>query len=119
MSGAFTPGPWEAKLFHVHVEDKGTVCSVANPWNDEAERQANTHLIAAAPELYALGEVALDEMEQSLALLLESHCLLDDELNPKRETLEEDVREEVERLEKGIADARTLLAKARGEQVPA
>jgi hypothetical protein len=41
---------------------KGTVASVPNPWNDDAERQANTILIATAPKLYA----ALDGLLHAL-----------------------------------------------------
>jgi hypothetical protein len=52
----FTPGPWTpyAKARYIHVEGKGVVAKVENPWNDNAEREANVHLIAAAPELYDL-----------------------------------------------------------------
>jgi hypothetical protein len=65
----FTPGPWEAKLFHVHVEGKGIVCNVPNPWNDEAERQANARLIAAAPDLYGQlesGQTDLDLLRRAI-----------------------------------------------------
>jgi hypothetical protein len=54
VSAGFTPGPWVAlpKANGVHVPDKGYVARVENPWNDTTEREANVHLIAAAPELY-------------------------------------------------------------------
>jgi hypothetical protein len=63
-SAAFTPGPWQARKKLVHVEGKGTVALVHNPWNNEGEREANARLIAAAPELYE----ALIEIREFSAL---------------------------------------------------
>jgi hypothetical protein len=46
-----TPGRWEQRSYNVWVEGKGTLCSVRNPWNNEAERMANAKAIAAVPLL--------------------------------------------------------------------
>ena len=47
-----TPGPWKAyPNGRVEVPGKGTLCTVANPWNDRAEREANTKAIAAVPAM--------------------------------------------------------------------
>lgn len=119
MTRRFTPPPW-------NISDSGmSVYGQSNrPWiavtadgRSEVERKANVHLIAVAPELYELGERAVALFEESLALILESHCLLNDQLQPIRDTLEDDVRDAVERLERDIAAARALLAKALGEKL--
>ena len=64
MSAAFTPGPWE---YHSHVSSVaqgprlGKIAEVSFAYKDSATRDANGHLIAAAPELYEALE-AIDEM---------------------------------------------------------
>jgi hypothetical protein len=97
MTAQFTPGPWDAlpKADYVHVAGKGHVAKITNPWNNRAEREANAHLIAAAPELYA----ALEEISQGAGAF-------------NRDPLKH--AENV--IEEAKATALAALAKARGEQ---
>ena len=54
-----TPGPWSASPYNNITSRNGTVAKTEQmPGNDENERIANAHLIAAAPDLLS----ALQEM---------------------------------------------------------
>lgn len=91
MSTKFTPGPWRASWSMVGqwlVYMGGRQCEMALP----ADRKADAHLIAAAPELY-----------EALHELLRSHV--------------ESWREEGYRVDddEEVIAARAALAKARGE----
>ena len=105
----WTPGPWvayenaEDKCFYVaqqdgapYTPDYSDVCGLeCRTWSGERTivQQANAHLIAAAPELYAALEDAVFRIRSTLILL---EC--DDEF----------IARETEK-------ARAALAKARGE----
>lgn len=117
----FTPGPWEMRDGSLHrrhwlVDAPGRrfIAQIDGPPDEEGE--ANAQLISAAPGLYAMAQLALDIMESLLSGILECCCLLDESLQPRRETLDECAKLDVLRLEAAIADARAILAKARGEQ---
>jgi len=59
MKNQHTPGPWAASPYMNITSRNGTVAKTEQmPGNDEAERKANAHLIAAAPDLLS----ALREM---------------------------------------------------------
>ena len=97
----FTPGPWHVHPFRAQVDtfvwtdaetlDPVPVCALL--WltdrRSEGETEANAHLIAAAPELYA----ALEKLYNRLL----------------------DKLEWPEEYESELASARSALAKARGE----
>lgn len=54
MEAKHTPGPWhvyKGRGLYVDSSTAGLVCKVAE--NRSAEKEANAHLIAAAPELLA------------------------------------------------------------------
>lgn len=127
MSAAkHTPGPWVLQDDgSIASADAGMICNPAYaedfPCLDDEERgpfddecQANARLIVAAPELLEAAENGLASLETELGLILESHCKLDTELEPIRETLDEDVRDLVEALEAKIAQARAAIARATG-----
>ena len=71
MSEQFTPGPWQVlaesdySIIHVHEEQGGSFSSIATASFDllGGDTEANAHLIAAAPELYAACERAQDLIE--------------------------------------------------------
>lgn len=133
MSAKHTPGPWIAAARPSSIVGwpivgpmGRMVCDVAiinrqGAGSDEkfkayyAEIEANAHLIAAAPELLECARDGLASLEAQLALILESHCKLDADLEPKRDTLDDDVRDVVEELEGKIDRARAIIAKATGE----
>lgn len=74
---------------------------------------ANAQLIAAAADLLRATQKALPLLEDHLRTLIESHCLLDIGTRaPMRDTLDEDVKSDVEHLERCINDLRDALAKA-------
>jgi len=59
MKNQHTPGPWAVSPYMNITSRNGTVAKTEQmPGNDEAERKANAHLIAAAPDLLS----ALREM---------------------------------------------------------
>lgn len=65
-----TPGPWNVAKFNRRIVEIGDVivCSVAGCFDShlfpsEAQCEANTHLIAAAPDLYEALEIAIMRME--------------------------------------------------------
>ncbi len=57
MKSQFTPGPWGRHDTNIYVGDTVLVCCPKNHWSNielpEAEKLANAHLIASAPELLA------------------------------------------------------------------
>lgn len=81
------------------------VCQVED--NDEAI--ANAWLIAAAPELLAAAKAGLARMMAELDRIYEAHCLLNEDLTPKIETLEEAAREDVAQLEREIKQAKAAI----------
>lgn len=118
-NSSFTPGPWEARggLLHrqhwlIDAPGRRFIATIDGPPDEQGA--ANARLIATAPELLGLSELGLKYMEESLSQILESHCLLDDQLQPIRDSLEDAVRDDVSRLEEEIASARDVIAKARG-----
>lgn len=59
MKNQHTPGPWAVSPYNNIVSKNGTVAKTEQmPGNDDEERKANAHLIAAAPDLLS----ALQEM---------------------------------------------------------
>ena len=50
----WTPGPWHSRGYPTISagKGKGMVAKVLERYMDRAEREANAHLIAAAPELF-------------------------------------------------------------------
>lgn len=99
----FTPGPWR-----VHLDKRnGTVCAIIEDKSGDCvartvyrfhrgERNANGHLITAAPEMYAL----LDKCESCIRHLL-------------YETVDDPVFDEAENT---IREIQELLKKARGDE---
>lgn len=69
-------------------------------------------LMAAAADLLRVARNSLSRMEDELALIYESHCTLNDDGSPRRETLEECVRAEVADLEIEIRAVRMTILKA-------
>ena len=74
-----TQGPWEAKrinnstgdtLYHCHIFVEPSICGVWSPPGN-AEAEANTHLIAAAPDLLA----ALEDILAATNLRGSDHTL--------------------------------------------
>jgi hypothetical protein len=66
MEAKHTPGPWHVYKgvgLYVDSSTAGSVCKVAE--KRSAQKEANAHLIAAAPELLAI------------AIGIESDCVLD------------------------------------------
>ena len=66
-------------------------------------------------DLLAAAKVGLEAAERELALVLESHCNLGADLEPRRDTLDDDVRDLVEDMESNIAQIRTAIRNAGGE----
>ena len=72
MKSSFTPAPWSAiggyypGMIDINCGKKMSICVVISAndltWQDGMERQANCHLIAAAPEMYAM----LDRLSSQL-----------------------------------------------------
>ncbi len=96
---AWTPGPWEVNPVTAQVDgitngEPLAICQLLWPTDErsEAETEANAHLIAAAPELY-----------EALKAFLED------------ERFQVGVGGNPIAVERMIANARTVLAKARGE----
>lgn len=130
----YTPGPWEFLEAGRTEEEfnRGRALTIGGPRpnNDDLaqvfsrddatvsvsreEAVANARLIATSPELLAVARDALVAMHANLELILEAHCLLNDDLTPRRDTLEEGVRKEVEGLEAKIERTRAVIAKATG-----
>ena len=121
MSAAFTPGPWmvddgDAGLWGVFQEaDCDAICYLVEPGTCQTEplrpnqAQANAHLIAAAPELYAAADEMIEHLEQAIASF-------------EREPPDSDFQDgfhgalttpEMVEFRNALADA---LAKARGSQ---
>ena len=86
----WTPGPWHSGGYPTISAGtgKGMVAKVLERYMDRAEREANANLIALAPELYEVLENIVTELE-------ETGCQGELDSYPQ---------------------ARTALAKARGEQ---
>lgn len=64
----FTEGPWsyDEERKHIVVQGDYDVCSLDIGWDEDSEQEieemyATAHLIAAAPELYALAEAFGDD----------------------------------------------------------
>jgi hypothetical protein len=81
--------------------------------------EADARLIAAAPELLQAAKTGLIQMEGDRDCLLESHCLFDDEMKPRPETMDWEVRAEFDLLEQHNANARAAIAKATDANAPA
>lgn len=65
-----------------------------------------------AQDLVDAAAIGLDAMEHELESLIESHCKLNADLTPRRETLEAIAWPAVEALEKKIAKVRSAIAAA-------
>jgi hypothetical protein len=70
--------------------------------------------IAAAPDLLVLATRGMIALEAELSLLLESVCLLDNALQPIRDTIDPEFDEEAAALERAIAEGRAVIASALG-----
>ena len=65
----FTSAPWTISgLINKDIVggDGEVVCRVAVPFNDTDQRDANAHLIAAAPDMYEALEAAREQIEFKL-----------------------------------------------------
>lgn len=64
MTTQHTPGPWNVTGLYVRERDGGLVASIIDLWHDQktpkAEKNANAQLIAAAPELLAALQAAVN-----------------------------------------------------------
>jgi hypothetical protein len=107
-----TPGPWGGRNYRdglgIDVLSGSGICVATTP-GDAAHDFANAHLIAAAPELLAALKAAVEIVAEELATIIDCHTLGGD-----RSTLEDGVREDVERFEDVVADSRAAIAKAAG-----
>lgn len=67
MSAEFTPGPWRYIAGQIKADGlgprAGLIANVAISFKDSATRDANAHLIAAAPDYDAFTEKALPLLE--------------------------------------------------------
>lgn len=95
----------------VDLDDDSQSRSIAVANADFIVRACNSHaaLVAAADR----GLVAL---EQELHDLLTSVCLLDDDLEPRRDTIEPAFEADAAELEQAIASVTAAIAKARRAQ---
>jgi hypothetical protein len=83
-----TPGPWQVSPYGNITSKSLTVAKVEQmPGNYESEKQANAHLISAAPDMLSALQACLDY------LLLDS-------------MIEEDAAPEIESICKAIAKAK-------------
>ena len=92
----FTKGEWTA--IFPHVESKGRLiadCGISN-YGDHEEDEANAHLIATTPDMYAM----LERQKQGLWNLIDLNIILPQYKNDTKDL---------------INDIETLLRKARGE----
>lgn len=63
MKNQHTPGPWAVSPYNNIVSKNGTVAKTEQmPGNDDEERKANAHLIAAAPDLLSALHLLLDKL---------------------------------------------------------
>ena len=53
---SYTPGPW--RVDRPYIRGAGRAIASLESWHNEVEDAANTHLIAAAPELFEALEAA-------------------------------------------------------------
>lgn len=71
MKTEFTPGPWMAlpsviDWQYVICNTDGYRVDVAHTYGlEETPRRANANLIAAAPDMYAMLDILLDDLENS------------------------------------------------------
>ena len=65
----WTPGPWHSRGFPTISagKGKGMIVKVLERYMDRAEREANAHLIAAAPDLYEALEYLLRHNRELVA----------------------------------------------------
>lgn len=113
-----TAGPWFFDNKSCVRSSRGAPIARALSWPSPLEFVPNSLLIAAAPDLLRATRKALPLLEDHLRTLIESHCLLDRGTRaPMRDTIDEDVKSDVEQLERCINDLRDALAKAEGRNV--
>lgn len=106
----FTPGPWHAHpvstrhgLPYSPVVAKTLLARVySEAYGDHEQSEANAHLIAAAPELYA----AVENLIAAITPLHNAHFQIE------RECISDS---DVEDAQAAVRDAELVLAKARGE----
>jgi hypothetical protein len=59
----FTPGPWQREGLTITAEDRGIIAMCPTPQHGGTfDVNANARLIAAAPDLYAALETAIDQI---------------------------------------------------------
>ena len=116
MNTKFTKGEWFIERYHtmldVSVVGKGSICTVdTDHVMDECmidptpEQVANAHLIAAAPDMYAMVESLSHELNMAI-----------DEINTMRDIHHTDNLTPADHWDKeSLHDAQLTLAKARGE----
>jgi len=66
------------------------------------------------PMLLAATELGLECLERELSCLLESMCLLDADLKPRRDTIDPEFEDDAIVLERAIAEVRAVIAEVRG-----
>lgn len=103
-SQLWTPGPWEASkgsfLCQININTESE--TLATVYGDTGENEANAHVIAAAPELYA----AVENLIAAITPLHNAHFQIE------RECISDS---DVEDAQAAVRDAEIVLAKARGE----
>jgi hydroxyethylthiazole kinase-like sugar kinase family protein len=107
----------EVDMWEMATENGETILSVAVATGCDKTKTLPEFIARACNEHDALVEfarVGLAALEEDLELILESHCELNDDLSPRRETLEEEMIDEVADLEAKIVKGRAALAKATG-----
>lgn len=116
-----TPGPWRVDRNNVHVGQIAIIhhC-VGNDWveiwspewpDDEHVQEANTRLIAAAPEL-------LEALERLTAnAIAERDCFYDSVSTSDGEVRDPGEQEALARDDARIDAARAAIAKAKGETI--
>lgn len=82
----FTPGPWQTHISEVRgdlcvISERAWICGeILNRVRSipEEEARANAHLIAAAPELYAALETAIEEINHLRKFAGDNGAMIDD-----------------------------------------
>ena len=120
MSAQHTPGPC---LVERGRGIKGYPFAICAPYHDGLPGTAvlavvaykpHADLYAAAPQLLEVAKLGLEFIEKDLEGTLESHCKLDADLNPIRDTLDIDLQPQVATMEVVIAAGKATIAKAEG-----
>ncbi|HEY6991137.1 MAG TPA: hypothetical protein VH369_22260 [Bryobacteraceae bacterium] len=113
----FTPGPWAVEPDtdgrYVIAETEFWFIVTNSPYDDE-EAEGNAALIAAAPELYEAATTALGWLEEYRDSIVDAATYNGDDGKPDLETLDENVRDDVNGLDEAIGSLRAAITKAEG-----